>query len=77
MSKSNTPQNNTPNGQLIAHYKDRLSLLVRINAIENTDKIESEQLSRKRIKGIRVTKSRKEKSLIANLKKRLQALDKN
>jgi hypothetical protein len=77
MNEPDIPQNNMPHGQMIAHYKDRLSLLVRIDAFENTDEIEGGRFFRKRNKSARVTKSRQEKSLIANLKKRLQALDKN
>lgn len=77
MNEPNIPETNVPKGQMLAHYKDRLSLLVRIDALENTDAVASEPFPRKRNKGTRAAKSHKGKNLITTLKKRLQALDKN
>lgn len=69
------PQSDLPHGQMIAHYKDRLSLLVRIDAFENMTGAEKGQPVHGRAKNVRAPKSRKGANLLTNLRKRLQALD--
>ncbi len=66
---------------MVAHYKDRLSLLVRINALEQTDdgpdnERHANRILRKRLaRNGRQPKPGKAKGLLASLRKRLRDLD--
>lgn len=82
MNQSNFPStdpNDLPSGHLFAHYKDRLSLLTRLDAVENTSDSDwfDAQPNPRRGKNTRAAKSRKGAGLITDLKKRLRDLDKH
>ena len=81
MSKTSPPQNDPsdvkPNRQMIANYKDRLSLLVRLDALESPAGSEMEQPytnqpDRRHAKVAHSSKSHKCTNLLTGLKKRLQ-----